>query len=405
MRPTHIVARYHEIALKGNNRPRFVKELANNITRMLRGTGVLGATHGPGRLIFGLKPDCDWNEIRSRLTRVFGVANFLACHRTERSLEALRAEILPAIEGMTFRSFALRTRRADKTFPVQSPEVSRLLGDIVRTRTGATVDLTSPDLEIHVDITDREAFLSTEKVEGPRGLPLGSSGRVVCLLSGGIDSPVAAHRMMQRGCEIEFVHFHGAPYQSRASQDKAVELLEVLNTWQPDARLHLIPFGEIQREIVSGTPRRFRVMLYRRMMVRIAETIASREHATALVTGESLGQVSSQTLPNLAVTEDAATMPVLRPLIGMDKLEIAAHAERIGTYPISIQPDEDCCQLFVPRHPATAMTVAEAHEAERGIDIPELMEAALTKDEVLTFAFPHGAPKRSSVPLARCEHQ
>lgn len=403
MRPTHVVARYHEIALKGNNRARFVKDLANNIARMLRGTGALGASHGPGRLIVRLPADSDWAEIRSRLTRVFGIANFLACHRTERSLEAVGKEILPAIEGTSFRSFAVRTKRADKTFPVQSPEVSRVLGDIVRTQTGAAVDLTNPDLEIHVEITDRDAFLSTEKVEGARGLPLGSSGRVVCLLSGGIDSPVAAHRMMQRGCAIEFVHFHGAPYQSRASRDKTIDLLEVLNTWQPDARLHLVAFGDVQREIVSAAPRRFRVILYRRMMIRIAEAVARREQAAALVTGESLGQVSSQTLPNIAVTEEAATIPVLRPLIGMDKLEIAGHAERIGTYPISIQPDEDCCQLFVPRHPATAMTIQEAHDAERGLDIPGLIQAALNTEEVLTFTYPRTTPAAARPPLPPCE--
>jgi len=384
----HVVVRYHEIALKRNNRRRFVEQLAANIRRALRGTGVRGVSRGPGRLIVRIADEADCAEIRERLRRVCGIANFLLCHRAERSIEAITELVLAEVDGRHFESFAIRPKRADKTFPLQSPEVGRIVGQAVKDGTGSRVDLDDPELEVYVEITDRAAFVSLAKTPGPGGLPLGSSGRVAVLLSGGIDSPVAARRMLQRGCLAEFVHFHAFPLQTQASQQKALEIVEVLSRWQPDCRLHMVPFGAIQQEIVAQVRRAFRVVLYRRMMVRIAEAIAARTGALALVTGESLGQVASQTLANLAVIEDAATLPVLRPLIGMDKGEIITQAEELGTYEISILPDEDCCQLFVPRHPSTRMSVAEAHEAEQPLDIPALIESALARTEIVEVTFP-----------------
>jgi thiamine biosynthesis protein ThiI len=383
-----VVIRYHEVALKGGNRQMFVRQLVENILRALRGTGAIRAHRAPGRIILSLAPGADWPEVRRRLRRVFGIANFLLCERSEPSLEALCRRVVDVASKRGVTSFAVRTKRTDKTFPVLSPEVSRLVGRAVQERTRSRVDLGHPELEIHVEILPREILFSLEKVDGPGGLPVGSSGTALVLLSGGIDSPVAAHRMMRRGCRVEFVHFHGAPYQSRASREKALELLEVLSGWQPDARLHLVPFGPVQRQIVRCAPPRPRVVLYRRMMVRIASAIALRVGATALVTGDSLGQVASQTLPNLAVVENASALPLLRPLIGMDKQEITSHAESLGTFPISIQPDEDCCQLFVPRHPATNMTVEEAVAAEAALEIDGMVDAALRRCETVEVAFP-----------------
>jgi thiamine biosynthesis protein ThiI len=241
---------------------------------------------------------------------------------------------------------------------------------------------------VHVEVLPREAFVSVQRFAGPGGLPVGSSGTVMALLSGGIDSPVAAWRMMGRGCRVEFVHFHGAPYQDRSSRDKVEELARLLTRYQARSTLHLVAFGEIQRQIVAAVRRPFRVVLYRRMMMRIAEQLARRAGAGALITGESLGQVASQTLANLTVVENAAELPILRPLIGMDKGEIRAQAERIGTYEISIQPDQDCCQLFMPRQPATFMSVEEAVAAEAPLDTEALLAQALENSETSSFKYP-----------------
>ena len=384
----HVVARYHEVALKKGNRGQFVRQLANNIVRILRGTGVNRAVNGPGRLIIPLADAEQWPVVRERLRHVFGLSSFLLCQRSERSIDALARDVVEALGDRPINSFAIRTKRADKRFPLTSPEISRQLGSAVQEHTRARVDLEHPALEIFVEMLDRDAFFSLEKVDAPSGLPLGSSGRVLTLLSGGIDSPVAAYRMLRRGCSMEFIHFHGAPYQSRASQEKARELVEVLCRWQPDTRLHCIAFGDLQRTIVTSAQRRHRVVLYRRLMVRVACALAHQIGATAIVTGESLGQVASQTLTNLGTIETAAALPILRPLVGMDKQEIINQAAALGTLTISNQPDDDCCQLFVPRHPSTAMRDDEAERAEAELDIDGLVATALARIETTTFSFP-----------------
>jgi len=279
-------------------------------------------------------------------------------------------------------SFRVHTKRADKCFPLTSPEVNRRLGARIQQATGAPVDLEHAALTVAVDILPGRAVFSLEKRPGPGGLPVGTSGRVLALLSGGIDSPVAAWRMMRRGCRVDFVHFHSVPFLDRTSQEKARELYRLLLEWELEGELTLVAFGEIQRQIVAAVQRPLRVVLYRRMMLRIAEALAHRRGAEALVTGDSLGQVASQTLANLAVIGAAVELPVLRPLVGMDKNEIAAEAVRIGTYETSIIPDQDCCQLFVPRHPATRAHAGEVQAAEERLDVAALVAQAVAGTEV-----------------------
>jgi thiamine biosynthesis protein ThiI len=250
------------------------------------------------------------------------------------------------------------------------------------------VDLEDPELTLWVEVLRDRILYSFDKHPGPGGLPVGSSGRVLALLSGGIDSPVAAWRMMKRGCRVVLAHFHAFPLQDRSTIDKTRELARILTRWQLRTRLLLIPFGPVQQSVVAACPAPLRVVLYRRFMLRIAEALARRHRARALVTGESLGQVASQTLDNMVVIGEATRAPVLRPLVGMDKEEITAQARRIGTFDVSTLPDQDCCQLFVPRHPATAASREEVERAEAALDVPALVAAAIDGMAEETFAFP-----------------
>jgi thiamine biosynthesis protein ThiI len=271
---------------------------------------------------------------------------------------------------------------------LRSPEIERALGARIADLRGWTVDLHDPALIVGVEIVPGEAFYYFGKEPGAGGLPSGTGGRLVALLSGGIDSPVAAWRMMRRGCTVTFVHFHSYPFLSRASQDKTRQLVQHLCRFQLSARLLLVPFGEIQRQVTLSVPSAMRVIVYRRLMLRIADRVAANIGAHGLVTGDVVGQVASQTLENMAVTGSAVRMPVFRPLIGMDKGEITGQAERLGTYAISIQPDEDCCTLFTPRHPITRARNAEIEAAERDLPIEEFVETALRAVVIERFAWP-----------------
>jgi len=343
-----VLVRYHEIALKKGNRAYFTELLKRNLLTAVKDLGAKEIRSLPARLLLTFKNDVPAATLIERMSTVFGVANFSIVERTARDIDALRRRILESLNGGRFQSFRIETQRGDKTFPLTSPEINRQLGAAVKEKSGARVDLENAEFTVTVEILPRDAFFGFNKIAGAGGLPVGSSGRVAALISGGFDSPVAAYRMMQRGCRIIFVHFHSVPYQDKTSQEKVRQLVQLLTRHQFTSRLYMVPFAEIQRQIVAAVARPLRVVLYRRMMLRIAEAIARQEKAKALITGESLGQVASQTLDNMAVIQQAARLPILRPLVGMDKQEIIDQARRIGTFEVSSVPDQDCCQLFVP---------------------------------------------------------
>jgi thiamine biosynthesis protein ThiI len=320
---------------------------------------------------------------------VFGVANFAKAGRATLDVDAIAGAILADLNGQPDPpTFRVSARRADKRFPLTSPQIEREVGGRIKEARGWTVDLDDPAFTIYVEALTNDAFYYFGKELGAGGMPIGVSGRVACLLSGGIDSPVAAWRLMRRGCRALLVHFHSYPILSRASQEKARELARLLAQYQFHSRLFLVPFGEIQQRVTLSVPPPVRVVIYRRLMMRIAERIGRDHRAQALVTGEVVGQVASQTLENLASINSVVTMPVLRPLVGMDKDEITAEAQRLGTYPISIIPDQDCCTLFTPRNPATRARFDETEAGESALAIDELVETAVRAAEVEDFAFP-----------------
>jgi thiamine biosynthesis protein ThiI len=341
-----------------------------------------------GRIEVVLGPRAQRGEVGERLTRTFGIANFSYAARTSPDIERLSAAILADLADRECDSFRVSARRADKRFPLTSPQIEREVGGRIKTARGWRVDLDHPGLVIHVELLTNEAFYFFGKERGPGGLPTGTAGRVVSLLSGGIDSPVAAHRMMKRGCAVTFVHFHSYPILSRASQEKARELVRLLTRWQQRSRLYLVAFGEIQQQVVLAVPGPMRVVVYRRLMLRIAERIARLRRAQALVTGDVVGQVASQTLENLAVVGSVASLPLFRPLIGMDKDEITAEAQRLGSYPISIIEDQDCCTLFTPRNPQTRARLADIERAEAALPIGDLVDGAVAGASVEEFEFP-----------------
>lgn len=383
-----VLIRYHEIALKKGNRQYFTELLKRNLLAAVKDLGPKEVRSLSARLLLTFKKDIDAEITIQRIRTVFGVANFSLVERTARDIGALRNRILESLNGTQFESFRIETQRGDKTFPLTSPEINRQLGAAVKEKSGARVDLMNAEFTVTVEILPRDAFFGFNKIAGAGGLPVGASGRLIALISGGIDSPVAAYRMMQRGCRVIFVHFHSAPYQDNTSQEKVRQLITTLTRHQFLSRLYLVPFGEIQRQIVASVARPLRVVLYRRMMLRIAEAIARKEKAKALVTGESLGQVASQTLDNMVVIQQAARLPILRPLVGMDKQEIIDQARRIGTFDISAIPDQDCCQLFVPKHPATKARFADVEHDEARFDVNELVRYGVDNATEEEFNFP-----------------
>jgi thiamine biosynthesis protein ThiI len=385
---TSVIVHYQELALKGRNRPWFIHTLVRNLRAALADLDVVRVQALMGRIEIRLGPSAPWPTVRDRLQRLPGIANFLRATHVTPNVDAIADGIVAQLPGRTAKSFRIAARRADKRFPIPSPEIERIVGRRVQDATGWPVDLDSPDRKIYVEIVTNDAFYAFEKEQGSGGLPVGTSGKVLCLLSGGIDSPVAAWRVMRRGCRTLFVHFHSYPILSRTSQEKVREIARILTERQLRSRLYLVPFGAVQQQIVVTVPPPLRVVTYRRLMVRIAERIARNEGAHALVTGDVIGQVASQTIENLTVAEGAATMPILRPLIGFDKDEITAEATRLGTYRVSIVPDDDCCTLFTPRFPATRADRRAAMSAEAALDVETLVAAAVRDAVVERFQFP-----------------
>jgi thiamine biosynthesis protein ThiI len=396
-----VVVRYHELALKGKNRPFFVRALAESLRRATADvSGVRVGVH-ENRLFLDTPAAVPWDLIRERVGNVLGVANFSPSIEVLPDMQALKQATIAALAGMGPASFRVSTKRSFKGFPLISTEVDRQLGGSIKAATGWRVDLNGPELTVFVEVLRDRIYVSLQKLPGPGGFPVGTAGRVVALLSGGIDSPVAAWRMMKRGCTVVPVHLHAFPLLDHTTIDKARDLARILARFQFRVRLLLAPFGPVQQTIVASCPEPLRVVLYRRFMVRIAEELARRHRAKALVTGESLGQVASQTLDNMTVIDEAARGPVLRPLVGMDKDEIVAQAKRIGTFETSTLPDQDCCQLFVPRHPATAAHIDEVRKAEEALDVAGLVRRCVSDTEAEIFEFPVAPSTSGSKPAAQ----
>lgn len=376
-----MIVRYGELALKKKNRAYFEKCLIDNLTAKLHRLGACRLRKLSGRVLVEFVNPTPWQDIKECIRNVFGFSSASPVERTPPTMAELEKALVRWARSMYFSSFAVRTKRSDKGFPLTSPEICARIGALIKDAAGAKVDLSTPEIVFNIEVLPKDFFFSCEVLRGPGGLPVGSSGKVLSLLSGGIDSPVASWMMMKRGLAVDFVHFHSAPFTGEASIEKVFDIAEKLSNWQNRARVTLVPFGGIQKEIITAVPAKYRVVLYRRFMMRIASRMASLQGAEALVTGEALGQVASQTLSNLAAVEAASHLPVFRPLIGLDKQEIINMAEQIGTYAISTLPHQDCCTYLQPPNPATKTTADELDEVESELPVGQMVESALAGAE------------------------
>ena len=380
-----LLLHYHEIWLKGGNRNFFIRKLKQAIEQSLSDLPLQSVRHQDNRIVVRLgeanaKPDLALEEAISRIRKIPGVAYFAVA----REIEPVKASILETgsrlMAGLDFHTYRVRVKRSAKSLPFGSQEIARELGarigeDAVAAGREVRVDLGNAEATCYVEVTPNRALLFTEKIPGAGGLPPATAGRLVCLLSGGFDSAVAAYKIIKRGVRLTFVHFHGDPSRpGEESSPIARELVRVLTPYQGVSHLYLVPFSDLQREVVAAAPQEFRILIYRRLMLRIAERIAFRRRAHGTVTGDAIAQVASQTLQNMEAVDAAASMPIYRPLVGDDKQDILALAKEIGTYDISTEPFTDCCPMFMPKSPRIFSTVAEVNEAESNLDISEMVK-------------------------------
>lgn len=380
-----VIIHYHEIALKGGNREFFERKLVENLKKILSQDDYNNIKNQYGRVLVFLKDGADESRIKEKIQKVFGIANFAFGSEVALDLDVLKENIWESIKDKNPTSFRVTVQRSNKSFPKTSQEIGKEIGGFLYNKFNGKVkvDLKNPELNCFIEIADKSSFFYFNKEKGYAGLPVGTAGKVVSLISSGFDSPVASWKMMRRGCKVIFVHFHSYPYTKKESYENVKEIVKILNEYQFGSKLYMAPLADIQKEISIKAPSKDRIILYRRFMLRIAEKIAQKEGAKALITGDSLAQVASQTLDNIYVISEAVKMPILRPLIGENKNDIIDMSQEINTYEISSKPYEDCCSLFVPGKPETHGKIEDILNIESVFDVESMVRDAVEKSEVI----------------------
>lgn len=383
-----MLVRYAEIHLKGLNRPYFERSLMKRISLALRPLSVKVVREQGRVFVFGI-PQESMDEAADKLTRVFGIHSVSPALAVEKDwdqiVEAAKALVAHRISGLAQASFKVIARRADKRFAMRSQDICRTLGGLLLEAFDTLrVDVHEPDFYVGVEVRQEQAFIFADEILGAGGMPVGTNGHAMLLISGGIDSPVAGHMIAKRGVRISAVHFYSYPYTSERAREKVVELTKILASYAGTVDLYLVPFTEIQLAIYERCPKSETTVLMRRLMMQIAERIARSCGAQALITGESIGQVASQTIESLTATNDAVDLPVFRPLIGFDKEEIITRAKAMGSFETSILPFEDCCTVFVPQHPVTRPKLEDIRQSEARVDFTQMVDAAIANTEMLS---------------------
>lgn len=382
-----VLLKYGEIALKGLNRPMFEQRLLRNLSQALAPVGKFNIRKSQSMIyVEPLEDDIDMDEAISRMQKVFGIVNICPAVSCEKDMDSIAKTVVSCLKEMDTKgkSFKVEAKREDKQFPLNSPQICQQMGGcILKNVEGLHVDVHNPDILVQIEIR-KKAYIFTKKYSGAGGMPVGTNGKAALLLSGGIDSPAAGWMIAKRGVALDAVHFHSHPYTSDRAKEKVIDLAKILSVYTGEIRLHVVPFTEIQLAIIDRCPKNYLTLIMRRVMMQIAERIARRGGSRALITGESIGQVASQTMESLAVTDNAVQMPVFRPCIGMDKEEIVQISKKIDAYETSILPYEDCCTIFVPKHPKTRPELDEILEAEKALtDLEEMIQRAMEEDEVI----------------------
>lgn len=375
-----ILIKNGELALKGLNRRTFEDMLVKNLRRRLETVGKFKFTIAQSTIVAEPEDDgIDLDEAVDRISKVFGIAGFSRAAAVEKDMEVIlkSAEEYLAPQLLTVRSFKVEAKRSDKKFPLRSPEICRETGGyLLRKFPHLEVDVHNPDIVVTVEVRDNYAYIHGKQIKGAGGMPTGSAGKAALLISGGIDSPVAGYMMAKRGLELMAVHFASPPYTSERAEQKVHSLLRQVSKYSGRIALWVVPFTETQEMIKDNCPEEIFTVIMRRMMMRVAQIIAAKQNAGALITGESVGQVASQTMPAIACTDNVCEMPVFRPLIGMDKDEVVAISRKIETFDISILPYEDCCTVFTPKHPKTRPTIDYVQECEKALEVDRLVNEA-----------------------------
>lgn len=376
-----IIIKYGELTTKHDNINFFIKTLKNNIESSLSGIDNK-ITYDVGRMF--IETD-EYDEVVKKLTNTFGIHEInIAYEIDDRSLDNISKVLIELLSDKEFNTFKVVTKRSDKNYPIKSMDISRTLGGVVlKNKKTVKVDVNNPELLINVEIRNNKAYLYFEKVEGIGGYPVGTLGKGMLMLSGGIDSPIAGYLAMKRGIRIEGVYFDSPPHTSIDAKNKVLELASILSSYSGYVKLHVIHFTEIQEAIYRYCPKEYMITIMRRMMYRIAEKLAHKNNCKAIINGESVGQVASQTLTSMSAINEVIKMPVLRPVCCYDKIEIIDLAKKIGTYDISIRPFQDCCTIFVPEHPVINPEIEKAREYEQAFDFETLINAAVKNDEVI----------------------
>ena len=378
-----VLIRYGELSTKGKNRKDFITRLYHNIKYALRDYPNLTYQKTHDRIYIKLT-DENTDEISEKLKRVFGISSFSFTEKVDSDIETIKETCLRIANDSNKKTFKMMAKRHDKSFPMISDEINRACAGNILHNTDLTVDVHNPELLIRVEIHEKYTYITSDKIKGAGGYPAGINGKVLLLLSGGIDSPVAAYELMKRGLYVEAIHFASPPYTSQAARDKVLKLAEMVSEYQGSMKVHIVNFTDIQLEIYKAAGDPYAITIMRRMMYRLAERIAKDNHCLALGTGESVGQVASQTLESIAVINETIQIPVLRPLVCFDKVEIIDLARKIGTYETSILPFEDCCTIFDPKNPVTHPTSEKSVYYESLFDYESKLNEAVASQEVVT---------------------